>query len=693
MREILPIPMWSEGNPLYPLPADFFVKKKYTNDERRMLRVNGCRQWMYWAEQRRKTKDKQLRHEFRRRQSEAMVAGIRFFDTYYLMPDLDEAGHVLHDPLFYDLPPVESPEFHWSVIRASVLHQRVVFVAPRGGSKSFLIRKKILLQNLSCPAYSIFYITSAEDLADEYGDDMKNAYGTNERMHNDFAPEPEFGGKLLPSKGQARLGMSSFVLANRASLRCASITSRKRGKRPIEIIVDDAEYDQRNPAMSVELTGHMNYQLVRVLLPMIRRSGASILMVGTIVSPQAFLWTATQTRDIEVEGKVYKLAIDPKFDRWTRIVQTAAYSKEEAEDGSHINPHTGTNLWSCWSQMWPINEKERDALGLPDDASTLEEIEADDPAAWQAEYMARPDLGVASVFPLLNDSLHGYSLNNYDKLFEVSPSDSETQISYTRLGNDGSRVMHSTTLRDICHNFGTFVLCDTSDTESPTSDFKTAMCLAVTDQNERIVLDFWQDQCSIDEQVLQALKMAERWRSFLIAPEAIKFGVALEDRLRELVATGALNTMGIRHVPLVEGFRPPPGLPKTAKIAAMSPLFQHGLIKVPLYQRNPGFRTVDSPWCALFEQIECFRNRGGDDTGLWKDDAVDTLSMMRFVVAGLPNAPSVAAIPQPKSVTEMLMEGNSLIFQYAPKAAIFEALERRGALDIPTRTPRGKEVV
>ncbi len=138
--EIKKIQSREDGNPNYPLPADY---DDLTEDGQRMARVNACRQWLI-PEENLETRGNNL------------VASVWWFDRYYLWPD-DEADF---NPLFYDDTPLETPDFHWVLLRQWASYRLTAAVAPRGSAKSYLNCKDMLLRLITRPAYSFVYATS-----------------------------------------------------------------------------------------------------------------------------------------------------------------------------------------------------------------------------------------------------------------------------------------------------------------------------------------------------------------------------------------------------------------------------------------------------------------------------------------------------------------------------------------------------
>ena len=154
-----------ENNPLYPLPADYM---ELSEEGQRESRVNACRMWT-------DTKDRSSAEI-----AEAFVAGVRFFDLWYLVPDHEND----FDPLFYDDDPLATPTFHFDILKIWAGTSRNITIAPRGSAKSFLVRKACLLRMLTRPVYTILYATSTNDNAKGMGQCLKDQFLHNSRIQD-----------------------------------------------------------------------------------------------------------------------------------------------------------------------------------------------------------------------------------------------------------------------------------------------------------------------------------------------------------------------------------------------------------------------------------------------------------------------------------------------------------------------------
>ena len=118
-----------KDNPFYPLPTDY---PDLSMEGQRQARINACRLWT--------AKDRNPQEI-----AEAFAASMRFFDMWYLHADKESD----FDPLFYDDDPLETPEFHYDILKQWAGSPRNICIAPRGSAKSFLVRKACLLRMIS----------------------------------------------------------------------------------------------------------------------------------------------------------------------------------------------------------------------------------------------------------------------------------------------------------------------------------------------------------------------------------------------------------------------------------------------------------------------------------------------------------------------------------------------------------------
>ena len=574
-----------DNNPLYPLPTDYL---ELGIEGQRKARINACRLWTVTDKTQKET-------------SEAFAAGLRFFDLYYLHADADAD----FEPLFYDDTPLETPTFHYDILKQWASSPRNICIAPRGSAKSYLVRKACLLRMITRPMYSILYATSTNDNARGTGQALKDQFQHNQRLHDDWNPEfPD--NRMVPKRGEAPFGTEMMQLRNGSWLRAISAESRQRGGRPRRYVLDDPEYDPKAATSMTLIRQYMDDLLFKVVLPMVMRAGCGVDWLATFVSRRHYAWHALQTEENKLGDTV---ASDPRFNLWSRMIVRVAY---EEDDGSVV---------SCWPDMWPATREIKNANPKLKDRVSLEEIrEIIGTPNFLAEYMARPGEGIGTYFPPLSKERHGWWYENVDNLLQDDPYSSNTLMCWF----SGDNIVRKR-MCELLRENRLFMTVDTSYTATSDSDFKVACVMCINSENELFVLDLWSAQCREDELVKQTMRLADYWRVPTIHPEAIKQGLGLYNTLDSLVKTRSRDMMNVEYLPGIKKLNPGM-IEKTTKIASLSLRFEHDKVKIPLWKNESCFRR-------LKDQIEQF-NPDARDGGLQHDDELDCVCMSQFVIKG-----------------------------------------------------------
>ncbi len=600
----------SEGNPNWPMPADYM---ELTRDGQRQARCNACRQW-------------QLPGTPQERGIN-FAASVRWFDLYYLHPD----PAVEFDPMFYDEAPLSKAGFHDDILHQWGSSDRNIAIAPRGAAKSVLCRKAMLLRLLSRPIFSIVYATSTTDNAKAAGIALKHQFQENERIADDWGPEcPD--GRLIPRRGEAPFGLDFLVLKNGSSFRAVSAESRLRGGRPRRFTLDDPEFDPKASTSMALLRQYMETFLFKVVLPMVMRPGCGVDWLATFVSRRHYAWHAMQT----VKGPHGNdMALDPRFELWSRLTVRAAVEVDDPATG-------GKKLASCWPEMWPTEEEKK---ARPELAGryTLEDIRSQvGTANFLSEYMAKPGAPQDAYFGLLSPEKHGYEYSQPDELLEKNPRQSLTQVTYW----EGNQKI-TQTLKELLGEMRLFQTVDTSYTSGTDSDYKATAVMGVDKNGNLWVLDAWAKQTVEGDLVRNVLEKADRWRVPAVWPECIKEGISIFFALDAVVKARAKELVGVTHLPAIRKILPGQQR-KVDKIAALGMRFEHGKIKLPL-----AWRQVH-PWRLLFDQIDEF-NPEAEDGGLKHDDILDCIAMSMFIVTG--RHQYIQKDEKPKTPLELLKEG------------------------------------
>lgn len=590
------MPMPHEGNPNYPLSPDYF-KHPPTSEYARLDRINACRQYM-------------VHHKTNERKAIARVESLRFFDTWYLHPDEESE----FDPMFYDDPPRETPDFHWDIVGQWALSRFNITIAPRGAAKSTLGFKDMSHIMVTSPVFSYVYATSTNDNALFAGTKVRDVLYNNARLSDDFAQEVEFGGRIEPYRGKLPTGSSFFMLNNRSWMQTTSAESRQRGKRPRRYRLDDPEYDPAASTQVAKLRDALDWRLTKVILPMMFRPGVGCDWIGTFVSKRHLLWAAIRTHE---EGGI-QVADDPRFNMWTRMII----------DAVRVDEQTDKEV-SCWPDMWPMTIAEKKANPRLKDTISIEEM----PLVlgrdtFLAEMRGRPGDSDTAGFGTISEDMHGYQLREIDSTFENDPRSSATRIIWKRPSFDNPEVLDQIdmSLSDFLINARVLITVDSAKTSKPTSDWKVAHLLAFLRQtNELFSLDLFATKKPETYLMNGILDFAYKWQAS-IHPEAIKESYHLLGDLQRRVYADAVRGVSDR-IPPVRKFNP--GMvSKSQKIQSLNYRFEHGLVKLPFWRQN------QKPYADLFQQVEDFNPDAPDEIGLEKDDHIDTLSMGHIIVRG-----------------------------------------------------------
>jgi len=417
-------------------------------------------------------------------------------------------------------------------------------------------------------------------------------------------------GHTKPSRGVAQTGIEVFQLTNASQLAIYSVNSKLRGGRPRWFILDDPEHDPHASTSMAERRAYMNRLIFKVALPMLQRRECRLTWLATFVSKRHFAWMACETETFKENGKVVQRAKIPEFDMWNRRIIKAC---KQLEDGS---------IQSCWPEMWPVDEREKKALGLDPTTKTLDQIKKIIGSAnFNSEYMANPGSD-GEVFFKLEEQRHGYSFlrNTIDDKFYTSPKESKAVIRWME-----GDLECSAQLDQFLLDCKTFITIDTSKTATVDSDFKVATLMALNKSHDLFVLDMWAGQVGPDRLIKESLQMAFKWGCRYICPEEIEDGIVLARTMKNYLRRLSSAGESLLKVPLVKGFNP--GFTrKVTKISALSLRVEHGKIKLPFFAR------MRKPWFDLFEQFEGF-NPDVDDGGLSHDDHLDTVCMSEYIIA------------------------------------------------------------
>lgn len=577
------------SSPIHPLPEDY---DSLTSEGQRQARVNASRLWL---------------DESSPTPGRDAVDSLRFFDLHYLHPDQDAD----FDPLFYDMPPRVTPDFHWDMVHNWYTYDLNACIAPRGGAKSSCIRKDSIRNLVTAPVYGIVYATSTHDNAKHTGQLIREQVYANSRIQDDFGPEYD-NTSLKPARGDKPTGNEYFFVQNGSYLRCVSAESRLRGIRPRRFKLDDPEYDEKASTSLALAREYMEKLLFRICIPMTLRARCGIDWVGTFVSRRHYLWHAMATSLDPSTGKL--ISNDPRFNHWSRLWVRAAIA----------DPSTGA-ITSCWPDMWPATVEEKERMGLKG-AISLEEMRSRmGTAAFNSEMLGKPGTSDDQFFKLDPSprGRHSWWIEDGDALYLTDPRTSLSRICW--ITSTGAH--RSMTLAAFLANAHLFTTVDSAFTESSTSDRRCCNLMAITPDNELFVLDIWSDRANDTVLINKTLDMVSRWKCPIVFVEVVRESFKLYQQFLSVVNTALSRDMGFSFVPKIKDLRPGT-MEKSGKIATLEARFEHSLLKLPFH-----LRESRPPVRRLFDQIEGF-NPEARDGGLEHDDELDTVSMSLQAIRG-----------------------------------------------------------
>lgn len=618
------IPFTWEGNPLYPLPADY---ETLTVAGQRQARVCASRQWLV------PLTDMPSHPRFSARDlvGDAAAASHFFFDNYYLRPD----PSVDFDPHYYDVPPLPTPDFHLDLVRLWAMYRQAITLAPRGGAKTTVCCTDILKRLVTAPAYSMVYGTLVHGSAMQRSEAVRDQAYHNLRINDDFSPE--YGGPLRPAKNDASTGVELWHLRNKSWLRPISTEGRIRGIRPRRFRLDDPEHDEKASTSMVSVRENMERLVNRVILPMVLQFGRGVDWTFTHVSKRHFAWHVMAT-DPTPSGPVSR---DPRFSYWAR------YEIQQLR----TNPVT-QQPESCWPEMWPLDAAERERLNLAPDTPTIAEIRAlMGEKAWLAEYQGLPGDSEERCFPLIaeREADFSFSFSNVDEDLDENPRFSHARVHF-RVKTSDSVEDQSLPFQELLRRGNVFACSDYSYTSGPASDFKTCVVMLhdpVT--NILFVLDLWGEQCGKDKAIRECFRLCDKWRCPILHVETVKGSITFYNELADIVRTKGPEHLGLSFMPAIHPLKP--GVEEKAqKIESLSFRFLHLLIKFPMHRKS------EAPMRHLLAQIEGF-NPEAQNCGLEHDDFIDTIAMSKFVLKGRRRLSSPSPHPSSRPLLSRLMSG------------------------------------
>lgn len=535
-----------EGNTLFPLPADYYT---LTADGQRQARVNACC----------------LQYN-----PDAFVYAWEFFRRTYLFPM--PPGTMYGDDL------VESPAFHYDIVRSVAQCRWNIWACPRGAAKSTITDEMLLLLALTRPGMSEALILATDTLVEGRVSTLMWCLCNGEELLNDF-------GTLKPAKGGGGSiwNLHHLRLTNGSHILASSIESKKRGMkpRPEWLALDDPEFDTKASTDNKSLQREFENQLFRVLLPMGQRD-VKILWTGTMISKQTSLYNACQ-------------GLDPRFRNWNRQILSSIFRDEDGKEQA---------IWDAHMDLAFLEER-KNQIGA---------------SAFATEYLNRPGIGESCTFQVDPDYCQYWEEGE----FGSNPYSPEVKVTYkVKDKKTGEDKVITMTGKEFMDSLVVIAMTDYAGTISATSDFSSHVIVGFQKGTDILfVLDAWQGKVNDEALISHILDAGLRWRPRVVGIEAI----SLQKRFYDMAATffeeRADQLGGWR--PVMFPIRYKANISKQSRIAGMQWRFNTGRIKLPATRKPERWMK------ELFRQIEEF-NADARDGNLQHDDLIDALSMHQDV--------------------------------------------------------------
>jgi len=527
---------------------------------------------------------------------EKFVLAWDFFRRYYLksMP-----------PGFFYKTHCESPPFHYQAIYDMARYHMNILGAPRGFSKSVIIGIEIpLLLCCTRPSFEISIGTSTWELLKDKFEMIMYQLTNNPRILEDY-------GCLKPNRGGGRWNTHFLSLSNRVHVRGFSVDGKKRGGRADLLLLDDPEFDTRNEQVGAKMRRDFETLVFKQMIPMMHPQ-ASVFWIGTIIDRRSFIYHAFYGED-------------SRFSHWNRRILAACKI-----EGTEFN-----------SLLWPERF----------DVSFLQQKRLEmGPAPFAAEFLNAPASDEDRIFRIYPDR-HTYQVVGDQHSKDIFLSSDATIISM-QVREKGSEETDYKGLTRITLPFVAWVktlyrvsFIDYARTTGTHSDYSCVMTLGFDRQDIMYVLDMWLGKVSNATLEDITMKQGYRWRSQVLAPEAISIQKEMAEQLGRRVDRDKIYN---DWYPKVFHVRYPSNTPKAQRIAGLEWRFHRNRIKLP--EKAPPYDN--KMWQELRNQIADFTL---SLELLPKDDAIDTLAMHQYL--GRKRGTQKEREPEVKTTRSMLLEG------------------------------------
>lgn len=464
---------------------------------------------------------------------------------------------------------VPSPAYHSMMVGDFFQYPLNVEGAPRGGGKSTVMAEEIpLLCLVTQPGVSFAICTATQSLVEDRLDHIMLQLAENTHIIEDF-------GVLKTKRGEGMWSRKSMRLTNHSFIRGFPVEGRKRGARPDVFILDDPEYDAKNPTASERLRVEFDRMLFRQIFPMLRE-GCRLFWVGTLIDRRSYIFHAISTKD------------DKRFQAWNRRVIGA-----EIEEKGHIH--------SIWPEMWSVKYLQRRRLEMGS-------------AAYSAEYLNKPISSEECVLKI-DEVLDTYSVQGE---YLTKPWTSSATITYTHIDpRTLESIPKEEPIGSLLRRLYIVILVDYAQTIAQYSDFSAVHVMGFDNTDTLWSLDLWAGKVRSGPLVDIIYKMGHIWRPRVVGVEAVSVQYEIFERVKARFEQGSWQ-------PRVFPVRYPFGVTKTDRMGSLEWRFSCHRIKYPRHIHTP-------PYKMLWDQT---RNYTTDLALLEHDDCLDTIAMTPYLVRG-----------------------------------------------------------
>jgi len=423
-------------------------------------------------------------------------------------------------------------------------------------------------------------------------------------------------------------------LNNGSQLRMVTLGSRQRGYRCQVYALDDPEYDPQRKVQErySELAAALEYHIARIVIPMLAPNRIKFLWIGTMLGARSYLYHVCYSRD-------------PKYRQWCRRIQDIAIRDRD----------TGQIVDSKWQDRFPVKSLIflEQTMGREAFDSEYQNICAKETDRVLRIEHVRNEYELDKVPDNLSEHgqphlPHPDAVMKYHYFRGYSPIEKGRMLWQPDTVKAGDYFSRCTKIATI----------DYARSLRAAADSK---CLAIQGfdlRDTRWLLDLWLGKMKDPEFIDLVIRWCAAWRVHIIAPEDVGLQRDLSDAIQKRLYEG--ESEGVipadwrpMIVPLkyLAGLDQPESKGPRIKASMELPM-QRGAIKFPCTYKHAW------PFNELYKQIEAFT---ADLKHLRHDDAVDTVSMARWVQHPRGSAEPTYGVDPVKDIHTLIAQGKPWI--------------------------------